>query len=512
MSHRPRSLPSTEKAHRRSRRRALLLGAVLSGWLGVASGGTQVWAVAGEPGARADLARSSATAVWVADVLRSSTGGAAPMTLLADPSPELPDPRGAVRLADSPATLQPLARVFGQQGYNVLQPRRLKVSPTLAGARADSVSAVLDKSFAGLAPSDRGLFFYAGPELSGGHERDPGTSALRLADGTALSVAELDKLARQVPADVPMRFVLTQCHANGFQRLVRPAASEQRSLGRHNRCVFTAEPMDHLGQHCPTTDTSAEVDALPSEGEARDYATLFFSALAGRSRSGAPLRRSADLDGNRIVTPHEAHLYALIEGDSRELPRASTEAYLERWQPAWLRYLDTSSEPDNLYGRVAMALAERLRLPLKGRALVDALDTRQKELMRRLERLDDEARRVNVEIERLQTTLRRALIQRWPAAAHPHTSGYARFLAQDAGAAQNFLLAQTATYPTLVTRQERQARIQQDRLALDRDLTQLDKLLRMRQLARLQAQFDRHASESARLELGRLERCEKTPL
>ena len=210
------------------------------------------------------------------------------------------------------------------------------------------------------------------------------------------------------------------------------------------------------------------------------------------------------------MTLHEAHLHAVIEGDSADLPRASSETYLERWQPLWLRYLDTSSEPDNLYGRVAMALAERLRLPLRGQPLLDALESRQQEMTTRLQRLAEESQRLDGDIERLQTTLRRALAQRWPAAAHPHTAAYARFLAHDVGTAQAFLVAQTATYPTLVARQERQAQIARDQQALDRQLTQFDKLLRMRQLARLQRQFERHASSTARQEFDRLTRCEQT--
>jgi hypothetical protein len=303
-----------------------------------------------------------------------------------------------------------------------------------------------------------------------------------------------------------MRFVLTQCHSGGFQRLIRPSARNQRNLGRHNRCVFTSEPIDHLRRSCPDLPADMESDAD------LDYASQFFSALAGRTRAGTPLRRSPDLDGDHTVTLHEAHLHAIIEGDGSDLPRSSTETYLERWQPVWLRYLDTVSEPDNEYGRVAQALAERLHLPLRGRALVDALETRQRELTSRLQRLADESQRVGADVDRLQTTLRRALTQRWPAAAHPHTAGYVRFLANDLGAAQRFLLGQTATYPRLVARQERQAQIVQDRLALDRSLTQLDKLMRMRQLARLRVQFDRYANDQARQELERLTRCESTPL
>jgi hypothetical protein len=357
-------------------------------------------------------------------------------------------------------------------------------------------------------PHDRGLFFYAGtgradPEDAAGH-------ALSLWDNTALSVQALDAASRHAPVTAPMRFVLTQCHSSGFQRLIRPSARDQRHLGRHNRCVFSSAPVDHLTQHCPNSASAVDPDA--GAGADQDYASLFFAALTGRTRTGTPLRRSPDLDGDRVVTLHEAHLHAITEGIGNDLPRSSTETYLERWQPVWMRYLDTRSEPDNEYTHTAQALAERLRLPLKGQALVEALETRRRALRERLVRLDEENRRAQGEIEQFQATLRRALVQRWPAAAYPYTAAHARFLANDLDAVQGFLLAQNTTYPKLVVRQERQVQIARDSQSVQRDLTQLDKLLRLRQLARLQVQFDRHASPSARRELERLARCEKTPL
>ncbi len=506
MNHRPRSPSNTEPRRRRAAGRTglvVVLACALAGGLGSAAGATHAWLVAGEPDARSPDNRSAATTLWLAETLRGLPGGSSTQTFTADPTPEVIETRPGGKATDGQAALQPLARVFGQQAFNAVSGRRFRIGSTLAGARADTLSAALDKDFATLGTADRGLLVYTGPGLS--DAADSAGNTLRLWDNTGLSVRELDALASHVPANTPMRFVLSQCHSSGFQRLIRPSARDLRSLGRHNRCAFTAEPVDHLGtgQRCPAGG------ADPGSG---DYTTQLFSALTGRTRTGSPLLRSADLDGNRVVSLHEAHLYAVIEGDSAELPRASTETYLERWQPVWLRYVDTVTEPDNEYGRVSMALAERLRLPLRGRALVDALETRQKEMTGRLHRLVEESQRVGAEIDRLQATLRRALTQRWPAAAHPHTAAYAQFLANDVGVAQNFLLGQTATYPVLVAKQDRLVRIAQEQQTLDRSLTQLDKLMRLRQLARLQAQFDRHASAQAQQEYARLTRCERLPL
>lgn len=516
MNHRPRSLSSTEpsKAQARGDRdsgRALLvdlaLALVLMGAAGASLGATRVWLVAGEPDRQSATQRSESTALLLADTLRTAPGAPNVQTWLANPAPETTD-RSAPKAADSftATPMQALARVFGQQAFEAAPSRRQRASATLVGARADMVLAALDKEVAALRPDDRGLFFYAGPGLA--DPSDAAGNTLRLWDNTALSVQQLDTASRHAPVTAPMRFVLTQCHSSGFQRLIRPSARDLRYLGRQNRCVFTSAPVDHLTHRC--VEMSADTES--GLGADQDYASLFFAALSGRTRAGTPLRRSPDLDGDRVVTLHEAHLHATTEGLGHELPRSSTETYLERWQPLWMRYLDTRSEPDNDYGRTAQALAERLRLPLKGRALVEALQTRQTSLRERLARLDEEFRRADTEIERLQTTLRRALVQRWPAVAHPYTTAHARLLANDLDAMHAFLLEQSATYPKLVARQERQVQIARENQSLQRDLTQLDKLMRLRHLARLHVQFERHASPQARQELERLTRCEKTPL
>lgn len=487
----------------------MALALALTAATGASLGASRVWLVAGEPDRQSATQRNDSTALWLADTLSTAPGAPNVQTWLANPAPEPFDrsvPRAADPFTATPTPMQALASVFGHQAFEAAASRRQRASATLAGARSDTVLAALDKEVAALRPNDRGLFFYAGPGLA--DPSDAAGNTLRLWDNTALSVQQLDTASRHAPVTAPVRFVLTQCHSSGFQRLVRPSTRDLRHLGRQNRCVFTSAPVDHLTHRCLEVSADTESGA----GADQDYASVFFAALSGRTRAGAPLRRSPDLDGDRVVTLHEAHLHATTEGLGHELPRSSTETYLERWQPVWMRYLDTHSEPDNDHGRTAQALAERLRLPLKGRALVEALQTRQAGLRERLERLDEESRRVEVEIERLQTTLRRALVQRWPAAAHPYTTAYARFLANDLDAAHAFLLGQSATYPKLVARQERQAQIARDSQSIQRDLTQLDKLMRLRQLARLHVQFERHASPQARQELERLARCEKTPL
>lgn len=302
MNHRPRSPSNIETRPRRwarktrtDRGRALVaaLALALAGATGTSVGATRLWLVAGEPDRQSATQRSEGTVLWVADALRAAPGAPLVQTWLANPAPEAID-RSASKANDPwPSTLvstpmHALARVFGQQAFEAAPPRRQRAGATLVGARADMVLAALDKDVAALRPNDRGLFFYAGPGTA--DATDAAGNTLRLWDNTALSVQQLDTASRHAPVTAPMRFVLTQCHSSGFQRLIRPSARDPRHLGRQNRCVFTAEPVDHLTSRCP--DASADTEAGVGAGADQDYASLFFAALSGRTRAGTPLRRS----------------------------------------------------------------------------------------------------------------------------------------------------------------------------------------------------------------------------
>ena len=464
------------------------------------AGRSHVWLVGGGPDPEASQGQIELNVLWVADIVRSLAPQADLRIFFADASPEVRDVRIWSRPAEGQATLQPLARVFGQQEFNGNQYRKHHIGGIVHGTRVDQLGATLARDFSALRPGDRGLFVFNGHGLRDLSDRAGNT--LRLWDDTRLSVRELERLAGSAPPTVPMRFVFTQCYSGGFMRLIRPQARDTRTLAAYNRCGFAAESADRLSEGC-----SASIDS----GDYRDYTTYFFAALSGMTRAGQRLPRSPDRDGDGTVTLHEAHLYALLEGHNADLPRATSEVYLERWQPAWLRYLDTTSEPDNEYGRLAAELAQRLGLPPRGRALQRALQTRHQALEQRLEAIDRQSHRLDDEITQLQQRLQRGLVQRWPEAAHPHTAAYARFLATELGAAQSYLTAQK-DYPALAERQDRRAALDLEQVGVDRNITQLDKVLRLRQLARLSEQFERFATPSARREYQQLDRCERTPL
>ncbi len=193
------------------------------------------------------------------------------------------------------------------------------------------------------------------------------------------------------------------------------------------------------------------------------------------------------------------------------MPRPTSEMFLERWQPWYLRWVDTGAEPDNVYSRLARRVAVENHLPPSGHTLIRAISVRRRILDRRNRELHREKRSLKREIRLSQDQIREAIGMRWPGALAPYTLNFVRFLTKDLNAAQEFILAQPG-YPGLVAMQNRVLAIEEQQLHVDRDITQLNKVLRLRRLALLRYEFHVDADARDRAEYHRLLSCEKQPL
>src|SRR5690606_26698794 len=121
---------------------------------------------------------------------------------------------------------------------------------------------------------------------------------------------------------------------------------------------------NHCGFFAVDERTEAEgctpgIDA----GDYRDYATYFIAALAGRSRVDEPLTAQPDRNGDGKVSLNEAHAYAYTEGFSTDIPRSTSDYFLELWEPwyaRWHSFVPLSN--DNSYWLNAKRLAQKLTL------------------------------------------------------------------------------------------------------------------------------------------------------
>jgi hypothetical protein len=460
-----------------------------------------VWIIGGGPYPGHSQAQIEFNVNWVIQVLNASAGARQLHVYYTDGSTTGRDVVLWQSPAESKASLQPLARVFGEHGPNGERYYSNRIPNVQAGTEANDLKARLEKDFSELKPGDRALLVYNGHGLQ--DQGDSAGNTLRLWNDSSLSVREMDQIMSRIDPTVPVRFVFTQCYSGGFARLMHPQAQDTLALGEANRCGFFAESEDRESEGC-----SASIKV----GDYRDYSTYFFAALNGSTRTGEAIGVNPDRNGDNVVSLHEAHLFALSQAHNADLPRATSEVFLERWQPWYLRWIDTGAEPDNVYGRMAREVAKKNDLPESGPMLIKEMRTRRNAMTQKMAELEREQESLGKEVKALQKEIRKEIGLRWPEALSPYTLNFVQFLRKDLDAAQDFILSHPR-YPELVAKQDRRAALEYEEMSnLDRDITQLDKILRLRNLARLQGQFERHATEEERGWYQRLQSCEAQPL
>lgn len=390
---------------------------------------------------------------------------------------------------DGPLTA--LSEVFDEPGASRLRYKRHAVKHVLGSTREEELTPALEKTLAGLAPGSQLLLIFNG---HGGEGRNVySDNTLDLWGPSAITVEELDRILEKAPEQAAIRFVLPQCFSGGFASLMyRPPGN--RRLSTQNRCGFMSQEAKRGAEGCQLDIENVEY---------RDYTTYFFAALAGRSRQGKPLASDPDLNHDGRVSLREAHWYTLRTAVSYDLSRSTSEVFLEDWEPRALRDAQVPDNTQSVYWRIAADVAARHGWSLK----TDELAVKREELKRQEKALESRKEQIAGDIEGLQKRLREQLIGRWPQLRRaPDESTWNE---------DDPVLAEVHAY--LVARPE-YARLRDALRALPaaeaaeldqaRLRTQVEKVQRMLNLARLEALFERHAGEGEREQLRRLVDCE----
>jgi len=454
-----------------------------------------VWLIGGGYNPDSSQAQIEQNVLWVSQLLKTIPGARTQRVYFDDGDNPASDVREQLPLRA--AALEPLRRLFAHGHVAGYLYRNHAIPKLDGGTERTALVAKLEQEIAGLRPGDRLLIVFNGHGSRS--RRDSKGNRLWLWNDTSLNVREFDVLLTQVPPVVPVRFVFTQCYAGAFARLA-PGPDG-------NRCGFLAESEDREAEGC-----AAGVDA----GDYRDYTTYFFAALSGRTRLGAPLSVNPDLDGDGQVSLYEAHLYALRAGESADLPRSTSEAFLERWQPWYVNWRDlfgfhAENSPDNVYVRLAQELGAKLDLPTDDRAARRALKQRRAELQSRARVLQRRQRGSLGRLQTLQHKIQQAVAERHPTLDRLSQLG----TTTDPDAETDEIIHAISEHPhyaELVRVQDAHATGEDDLLAIERSLSRLDMFQRLKRLARWQQRFETEASVADRTTYGKLLACERQGL
>jgi len=462
-----------------------------------------VWIVGGGYDLKSSQAQIEKNVIWAAEAINnspSSQGSRKVNIFFTDGNDSARDVKIWRPVDESESLLQPLAMIYDAGYENGLEFRNHEIPNVRGSTKRDELEPALIQDFSKLKQDDRGLFIFNGHGSQ--NKKDTSQNKIWLWDRTTLDVNDFSSMLDAVDNSVPMRFVFTQCYSGGFERLVHPNAKDTNKLTNAPRCGFFAEAADKKSEGC---SAGINID------DYRDYSTYFFAALGGKTRLGQALPVNPDRNKDGQVSLYEAHLYTLAQADSTDLPRSTSEVYLERWQPWYLRWFFAGEGKGNVYAKLANDIARDLRVPTEQSVQRSVISKKRRRLDRSDKKLKQEVKQLQRAMKEVRFNIRYLLEQRWPEAAKSRTEKYQQLVNNQAGEMRKFILDHQA-WPQLVRGYQRYQEIAAERLAIQRQLTLFDKLQRMNKLARLRQQFQENATPMQKADYQQLLNCENLPL
>jgi hypothetical protein len=391
-----------------------------------------------------------------------------------------------------PDAMVPLARVFEGIKANQLVYRHNRLGKLDGPTTKEALTEALEEKLSAVPAGGEVFLIYNG---HGGLDwPDAKENYLRLWGRGKLTVSELDKLLDRAPPNATIRFILPQCFSGAFHRLVYEKPGELK-LTEQKRCGFLAQSAYRESEGCSLNINKASF---------RDYTTYYFAPLNGKTRNEEPLPSNPDLNGDGRLSYREGHLYMLRNAESKDLSRSTSESFLEDWQPWYLRWDSWTENPKSLYWGLAETVAKRNGLPLDG----PGLRAKHKAMRGELNKIKTTRNALKKKIKKTQRAIRSRLRNRWPELLHPYTEGYRKLLQNDLATATRFI-EKDAEYAALSRDQDTLIDVQQEKLAMERRMAQVEKVMRFKKLARLEAQFGRFASEAEKESYRRLLSCEE---
>ena len=462
-------------------------------------GQEHIWVIGGGPVADNSQVQIEFNTRWVQQILEQQKPGAKVQYFFTDGNEPGSDVVIHEEIVEWPPLKQSFERVFGTLVGKSARYRTHEVENVAGGTRLELLVPALEKGFSEVLSDDSVLLVYQGHG-----DRNfifPSKNSLKLWGDTRLSVEKLENLISVLPDTTPVRFFMPQCFSGGFSRLIYPDVNSSRPP-KPMRCGFMAEWDYEESEGCTGS---------VNEADYRDYTSYFFAALDGKTRTNKKLAGNPDRNGDGEVGLREAHFYSLAYGQSSDLPRSTSEAYLDQWQPWYLRWIESGEVPKNSYSLLAREVAANNNIELDGsgrinnaRGVAEALLGKRRDLEKRLTHTRDKGGAVH-------QSIKATVLQQWPDARHPDTPSYAQFLEQDLVAAQNWILKHEE-YSLLVKLQKDEEKLVRKLLDNKREITQLQKVNHLNRLAQLVEEFKRTADPVQQGIYNALVQCEERPL
>lgn len=394
----------------------------------------------------------------------------------------------------------PLARVLSSKSALLATYRKNTVANLTQENTRENVIQLINKRLEESQSDDNLLVIYLG---HGGRASDnTNNNYLRLWGESKLSVIDLVDLLQKQPDDVTFRFVFPQCFSGSFVKLIH---TDPNHLTLDNistkRCGFVTVPDDRQSEGCTLEN---------DETKYRDFSTYFFAAINGKNRFGQLLAWNPDKNNDGIVNIREAYFYANIEAYARDVPRATSEYYLELWEPWYVRWtpFDIASV-DNEYKDVAAHIALKLGIqksPDDPDFMGAVYKSRQQAVIAKNE-VEHRLAELKKAEKRTREQLKKEINLRWPQASNKYIDTYAVFVEQELDRITQWLISQPA-FNDLVKLQDDIEKSGVEYLLAERNEGMNMRLQRAIHLAKLDSAINRFGTENVLEKYQELVNCE----
>lgn len=219
---------------------------------------------------------------------------------------------------ECPASRRIAMEVFGDPDDIDIAYRNHQLAGLRGATSPRKVQTQLGRIAGQLRPGDR-LFVYATAHGGSGDEGQEHNTTIYTWNHRRFSAKQFAAWLDRVPESCPVIMVMVQCYAGGFAHTMFNDASPKKGLARQLRAGFFAQQHDR-----PAAGCTPEVN----EESYQEYSSFFWAALGGRDQNGTAIAK-VDYNGDGRTSLAEAHIYAVCESDTIDIPMRTSDAFLE---------------------------------------------------------------------------------------------------------------------------------------------------------------------------------------
>lgn len=167
-------------------------------------------------------------------------------------------------------------------------------------------------------PGDR-LIVYVTAHGSEGDKSDPFNTTIDCWNEQRITAREFTRWLSELPPTIPVVMVMAQCYCGGFGHTIFQELNEKKGLASQIRVGFFAQQHDLPAAGC-----------RPDIHNDEEFSSYFWGAIVGRTRTGVPVT-GCDINGDGVVSFAEAYAYAVVAGNTIDIPLRTSDVLLRAY-------------------------------------------------------------------------------------------------------------------------------------------------------------------------------------